>query len=223
MAHLNPLKDDVVSIVNRIYSPALSLFPPNSKLYLYEDSLDYFCSIPWCAELVDDDGIYSFLPGSRNPVSDYGDQFLGKALATAEGVQHMLCSFRAGGPASLNDRSRPIKKVHTLFRSGRCLRGIGLRMHGGMVMTMVDEACNALLEINIVLRKHGTIFESGVTNTGMEITLRGPVLTGDVVVATAWIDTADSQHMKMKCDIRNGDGTELVRATSTWIAVQRRL
>ena len=223
MAHLNPFKDDVVSTVNRIYSPALCLFPPISKLHLYEDSLDYFCSIPWCAELVDNDGIYSFLPGSRNPASDYGDQFLGKALATAEGVKHMLCSFRAGGLASLNDRSRPIKKVQTFFRSGRCLTGIGTRMHGGMVMTMIDEACNALLEINTALRKQVTIFESGVTNTGIEATFRAPVPTGGVVVATAWIDTANDQHMKMKCDIRNGDGTELVKATSTWVAVQRHL
>ncbi|KAL6693189.1 HotDog domain-containing protein [Trichoderma pleuroticola] len=208
-------EEDGILQLNRSYSPALNLVPPNSKSERYDDALAYFRTIPWCAELLGASGTYHFLPNCRNPASDHRDQFLSTTLATPTTLKHVLCFFATEEQDVLQDTSTPIAKVQTLYALEEGLSGVGSMMHGGMIMALLDESSNIPPEINTVMNKHGTMFEAGSVTGGMEIKFMRPVLTGKTVLATANIDVDEGRKMRIKCDIRDEDGNILVRASST--------
>ncbi|KAL7905197.1 HotDog domain-containing protein [Trichoderma velutinum] len=213
-------EEDGIHQLNRSYSPALNLVPPNSKTKRYDDALAYFRTIPWCAELLEVSGTHYFLPNCRNPASDHRDQFFSTTLATPTTLKHVLCFFVAEDRDMLQNALKPITKVQTLYAPEEGLGGVGPMMHGGMIMALLDESSNVLLEINTVMNKEGTMFEAGSVTGGMEIKFMRPVLTGQTVLATASIDAVDGRKMRIKCDIRDEDGIILVRASSTWFVMK---
>lgn len=209
--------------LNRTYGPTLNLIPTDSLVQRYDGALKYFKSLPWVVEVLRGPNTHCFLPSSRNPASDHRDQFLSIVLATDRTLEHMLCYLKADGRVVLQDPSRPLKEVQTLYALGEGLGGVGSMVHGGMIMTMLDEACNVLLEINTVLNKRGAMFEAGSVTGSMEVKFIRAILTGSVVLATAWIDSIDGRKMRIKCNIRDEDGEELARASSMWFVVQYHL
>ncbi|KAJ6440249.1 Heat shock protein DnaJ [Purpureocillium lavendulum] len=209
--------------LNRTYSPSLNLTPVNSLVQRYDDALRYFQALPWLAETLGNRGTHCFLPSSRNTTSDHRDQFLNITLATDRTLEHMLCFITPEDQGILQDPSKPVAQVQTLFLPGEGLSGVGSMLHGGVIMTMLDEACNVLLEINTVLNKQGSMFEAGSVTGSMEVKFIRAVLTGGAVLATAWIDTIDGRKMRIRCNIRDEDGEELVRASSMWFVVKYHL
>ncbi|KAF3056179.1 hypothetical protein CFAM422_012840 [Trichoderma lentiforme] len=216
-------EEDGIHQLNRTYSPALNLVPPNSKSKRYDDALAYFRTIPWCAELLQASGTYCFLPNCRNPASDHRDQLFSTTLATPTTLKHVLCVFVTENRYVLQHTSTPIAKVQTFYALEDGLGGVGSMMHGGMIMALLDESSNVLLEINTVMNKQGTMFEAGSVTGEMEIKFMRPVLTGQTVLATASIDVVEGRKMRIKCDIRDEDGIILARASSTWFVVKAHL
>ncbi|KAL7782592.1 HotDog domain-containing protein [Trichoderma afarasin] len=216
-------EEDGIHQLNRSYSPALNLVPPNSKSKRYDDALAYFRTIPWCAELLEASGTYCFLPNCRNPASDHRDQFFSTTLATPTTLKHILSFFATEDRDVLQDISTPIAKVQTFYAPEDGLGGIGSMMHGGMIMALLDESSNVLLEINTVTNKQGTMFEAGSVTGEMQIKFLRPVLTGQTVLATASIDAVEGRKMRIKCDIRDEDGIILARASSIWFVVKAHL
>ncbi|UKZ52929.1 hypothetical protein TrVGV298_006715 [Trichoderma virens] len=230
VAKLSPLiqylrmsEEESVGQLNRSYSPALNLIPLNSKSQRYDDALAYFRTISWCAQLLGVDGAHYFLPNCRNPASDQRDQFFSSTLATPTTLKHMLCVFVAEDQYVLQDTSKLITKVQTLFAPEEGLGGVGSMMHGGMTMAMLDESSNVLLEINTVMNKQGIMFKSGSVTGAMEIKFMNPVLTCQAVLATAQIDADEGRKMRIRCDIRGEDGIVLAKASSTWFVVNHHL
>lgn len=161
----------------RILSPPLNLHPPDAPPSLYESALQYFTSIPWCAELLLSESsphgngpAIPFIPQCLMPSRDE-DQFVGATLATPRALKHMLCFFRPQDATQLRDPKRPVQTVDTLFDLGDALTGYRNIIHGGMTMTMtmVDEAMSTVNEINAALGKDHLVYRLNSVTAGLEV------------------------------------------------------
>ncbi|KAG6148255.1 hypothetical protein E4U28_004833 [Claviceps purpurea] len=231
MADKPPLR---LTPLNRVLSPPLNLYPPNTPPDLYASALNHFISIPWCAALLspsspsskcsssDSPGpIITFIPQCFNPLSPHHDQFVGATLAShPRGLNHMLSFFRA---SQLHDPTQPIQRVDTLFSLGDGLSGYEGLLHGGMTATMMDEAMGTVNEINTALGKEGLVYQRSSVTAGMEIQFLRPVRVPGVVCAAAWREGGQGRKTRMRCEVRDGEGEVLVRGRSTWVAMKENL
>ncbi|KAG6323694.1 hypothetical protein E4U44_001918 [Claviceps purpurea] len=231
MADKPPLR---LTPLNRVLSPPLNLYPPNTPPDLYASALNHFISIPWCAALLspsspsskcsssDSPGpIITFIPQCFNPLSPHHDQFVGATLAShPRGLNHMLSFFRA---SQLHDPTQPIQRVDTLFSLGDGLSGYEGLLHGGMTATMMDEAMGAVNEINTALGKEGLVYQRSSVTAEMEIQFLRPVRVPGVVCVAAWREGGEGRKTRMRCEVRDGEGEVLVRGRSTWVAMKENL
>ena len=213
---------------NRIISPILNLHPPDSNETLYQSTLDYFLSIPWTSKLLTTPSTPSgpkpipFTPTCKNPASSEYDQLYGRTLNQPDGLPYML-SFFHPTPGAVDDRSVVIDRVQTLFTIGPGLSGLPGIIHGGMTMTCCDEAMAAIPEINSILRKEGEMFQTPSVTAGLEIKFIRPIEVNQVIMATAWIESRERRKTRVQCVVTDEEGTELVRCSSTWVAVKASL
>ncbi|KAG5944729.1 hypothetical protein E4U59_006910 [Claviceps monticola] len=217
--------------LNRVLSPPLNLYPPNTPPDLYASALNHFTSIPWCAALLspsskcsssDSPGpIITFIPQCFNPLSPHHDQFVGATLAShPRGLNHMLSFFRA---SHLHDPTQPIQRVDTLFSLWDGLSGYEGLLHGGMTATMMDEAMGTVNEINTALGKEGLVYQRSSVTAEIEIQFLRPVRVPGVVCVVAWWEGGEGRKTRMRCEVRDGQGEVLVRGRSTWVAMRENL
>lgn len=217
------MSEDIADPLNRTYCPALDLVPLDSAAQRYERAVNHFRTFPWCEELLNGANTYSFLPNCRNSAATgHRDQFMGKTLATDDTLPHVLCFFQAENP---RNASVPIDTVQTLFAPEEGLGGVGSMLHGGFIMTMMDEAANVLLEINTALGKEGSMFQAGSVTGTMDVKFRRPVLAGEPVMVTSQIEdvATKGRKLRIKCVVKNEDGDQLAQATSTWFVVSSKI
>ncbi|KAG6067724.1 hypothetical protein E4U32_003106 [Claviceps aff. humidiphila group G2b] len=228
MADKPPLR---LTPLNRVLSPPLNLYPPNTPPDLFASALNHFTSIPWCAALLspsskfsssDSPGpIITFIPQCFNPLSPKHDQFVGATLAShPRGLNHMLSFFRA---SQLHDPTKSIQRVDTLFSLGDGLSGYEGLLHGGMTATMMDEAMGTVNEINTALGKEGLVYQRSSVTAGMEVQFLRPVRVPGVVCVAAWREGGEGRKTRMRCEVRDGEGEVLVRGRSTWVAMKESL
>jgi acyl-coenzyme A thioesterase PaaI-like protein len=135
----------------------------------------------------------------------------------------MLCFFHTEDEAHLQDPARPIMHVSSLFAVGEGLCGYEGVLHGGMIMTMVDESMGVLHDINMALGKVGTSFGGASVTAGLEIKFLKPGPINETVLVNAWVDSVEGRRTNIKCEMRDGRGVELARCSSTWVSVKPRL
>ncbi|KAH0491030.1 hypothetical protein TgHK011_002476 [Trichoderma gracile] len=221
--HEAPSSSLSLTPLNRVLSPPLGLIPPNTPPRLYSSCVSHFLSIPWCACLIQTPNTVPFIPQCFNPKSPAHDQLVGATLAGPRGLQHMLCFFHTEDEAHLQDADRPIMHVSSLFALGEGLSGYEGVLHGGMIMTMVDEAMGVLHEINLALGKTGEIFGAASVTAGLEIKFLKPGPINQTVLANAWVDSVEGRKTRIKCELRDGNGIELAQCSSTWVSVRARM
>ncbi|PTB66796.1 hypothetical protein BBK36DRAFT_1088900, partial [Trichoderma citrinoviride] len=185
--------------------------------------VSHFLSIPWCACLIQTPNTVPFIPQCFNPKSPAHDQLVGATLAGPRGLQHMLCFFHTEDEAHLQDADRPIMHVSSLFALGEGLSGYEGVLHGGMIMTMVDEAMGVLHEINSALGKTGEVFGTASVTAGLEIKFLKPGPINQTVLVNAWVDSVEGRKTRIKCEVRDGNGIELAQCASTWVSVRARM
>lgn len=202
----------------RTIIPGLNINPPNTPPDIYPSNLAYFNSIPWTANLLSQPNTIPLVIQARNPLSKSFDQLYANTLNHQERVSHMLSFFNAPKRV-IEDPATPITQISTLYYVGHALTGGPGMLHGGITMTLVDEAMGAITEVNNVLGKTGEGF-SGMTCVTGELKIRfiKPVLTGDVVRVLSSLIKAEGRKTWIKCTVEDGEGQELASAESIWIA-----
>ncbi|RFU78503.1 hypothetical protein TARUN_3750 [Trichoderma arundinaceum] len=212
-----------ITPLNRVLSPPLGLIPANTPPGLYSSAIAHFSSIPWCACLIQAPNAIPFIPQCFNPQSSAHDQLVGATLATPRGLQHMLCFFHPEDEEHLHDPARPIMHVSSLFAVGEGLSGYEGVLHGGMIMTMVDESMGVLHEINMALGKVGSVFGAASVTAGLEIKFLKPGPINEAVLVNAWVDSVEGRKTRIKCEVRDGRGIELAKCSSTWVSVKPKM
>ena len=203
----------------RTVIPALNILPKDTPSNLYASNVAHFSSIPWTAALLRQPATVPFIPMCRNPGDAQHDQFFGNTLSNERGIPHML-SFFTRTDQNIRDPDTPVTKASTLFQLGHGVTGGPSILHGGMTMAMVDEAMCSIPELNHVLGKNGASF-TGLSVTGMlDIKFLKPVFVGRAVIATAWLEGAEGRKTRVRCEVRDEDGLELARCSSTWVTAR---
>jgi acyl-coenzyme A thioesterase PaaI-like protein len=130
----------------------------------------------------------------------------------------MLCFFTQ--PAStLHDPQTPITKISTLYSLGERLTGISGVLHGGVTMSLVDEAMSQIIELNSALRKEGpTWTNTSVTGT-LECKFLKAIPVGGVVLATAWLEGTERRKSRVMCELVDEDGEKLATVKSIWVSL----
>ncbi|KAL7924454.1 HotDog domain-containing protein [Trichoderma austrokoningii] len=212
-----------ITLRNRVLSPPLGFNPPNTSPTLYTSAVAHFLSIPWCACLIQTPNTVPFVPQCFNPFSPSHDQLLGATLATPRGVQQVLSFFHTEDETHVQDPSRPIMHVSTLFALGEGLCGYEGVLHGGMIMTMADESMGVLHDINNALGKVGSTFGSANVTANLEISFLKPGPINETVLVNAWVDSVEGRRTRIKCEIRDGRGIEIAKCSSTWVSVRPKM
>ncbi|KAG6006998.1 hypothetical protein E4U21_006518 [Claviceps maximensis] len=223
--------------LNRVLSPVLNLYPPNTPPNLYTSAFQHFTSIPWCADLLlppasspaspsssSSSGpvIIPFVPQAFNPLSPNHDQFIGSTLATQPHALHYMLSFFQAplDPTHLHDPAFPIQRTHTLFSLGHALSGYEGLIHGGVTAAMVDVATGTINEINIALGKDGLVHQRTSVTAELSVKYLRPMPAPGVVCVTAWLERIEGRKTHLGCEIKDGDGTVLATASSIWVALK---
>ena len=87
-------------------------------------------------------------------------------------------------------------------------------------MTMLDEAMSQIPELNTVLNKKKSGFGKNAVTGGMEAKFLKPIPVDSVIRIDSWIENMDGRKTKVNCEIRDKNGTVLVKASSLWIALK---
>lgn len=95
--------------------------------------------------------------------------------------------------------------------------------HGGMIMTMMDEAMGSVFEINHTLGRTAEAYQTTSLTAGLDAKFLRPVLLPGVVCATAWVEAQEGRKTRLRCVIKDGEGTELARCTSVWVALRPKI
>ena len=203
--------------VGRVLSPPLNLYPPNSNDERYHGSLAHFRSVPWCAALLADK--ITYVPQCFNPANTYSDQYIGATLATDRGLRHVLSFFEPEDAAHVRDPARPIAKVSTFWAVGQGLCGYDNIIHGGMIMSMVDESMGTVLEINTALGKKGLVYEQESVTGELNIKFLRPVPLPAIVCVTAWMESWDGKKSRIRCEVKGENDKVLAACSSTWVVI----
>lgn len=211
-----------------VLCPALGFIPPNSPPEKFTTTWRYFTSIPWCRLLLVADHygdgrqrakVIGFIGQGFNPESPQHDQFVGVTLSSPTGLKHLLSFFQLDSTDYIADSARPIISVSTLFAVGRGVSGYKDILHGGMIMTMLDEGFNAVVEINTLLAKAWTTQSSAWVTATMSVKfIKAVPIDGEVCVTATLENIEDSRKVKLVARMFGATGETMAIAESLWIA-----
>ncbi|ROT37659.1 hypothetical protein SODALDRAFT_334778 [Sodiomyces alkalinus F11] len=136
---------------------------------LPSEDVSHFLSIPWCAALLAQPDVHTFVPTSRLPEDDARhspsrDQLFSKTLRDADAVPHCIGFYKVPSPdASPNatPHSAPItaasqaadpaflvRSCSLLFDLRPGVIGFAGSVHGGLIASLIDEAMGNLFLAN---------------------------------------------------------------------------
>ncbi|KAK4076963.1 uncharacterized protein Triagg1_3930 [Trichoderma aggressivum f. europaeum] len=197
-------------------------------------SLNYFSSLRWCSSLINDyspsSGLLpgygqaiTFTPRCFSPPSPEHDQFFRNTLYEQNNngaIRHALSLFRPSDTYHLEDTSRPIVRVATLFALGRYTSGHKGIVHGGLIATLLDESLGIVSQVNTAFKKSGFHSTDIYVTGSLNIRFLAPLTTHeDVVCLTAWVENIQSRNIALKANMTNSSGKTFAVADSLWVAV----
>ncbi|KAI8630216.1 hypothetical protein F5Y19DRAFT_429370 [Xylariaceae sp. FL1651] len=210
-----------------------------------------FESIPWCAALLQKPGVIIFTPSARLPAGPDGhlpsqDQFFKTTLKTTDAVPEYIGFYQSPfsdsakenltSPSSPSARQGPRFFINTAsllidLRPG--VNGFNATAHGGLIASLFDEVMGNLIfmenEVQNEARDRGVplsenivnLRESAIFTASMNIKLIKPLITPEVVIATATLNGKEGRKLFLGYTIKNGDGIEFARGEAVWIAVRK--
>lgn len=201
----------------RTFIPSLKIGPndPHSH-HLYTSALAHFRSIPWTASLLQAPNTTSLLLQCRNGETPKHDQFFTKTLAGDGTISQMITFFNSPRD-SISNPSKPVEEVSTLFQLGEDVSGYPSISHGGLIMSMVDEAMGSISEVNYALGKELSAFQ-GMSFTGeLNIKFLKPLYIPGTIIITSRLERTERRRSWIKCEVKDCGGEVLATCSSTWV------
>lgn len=205
--------------------------------------MDYFKSVPWCAEILDNPNIFVFTPPSRFPVNENGycptkDRLIRHTLHSDQAIPNIIAFYSRSSLA--NNESTSNSKTDNRFLMDSVTLMVYLRpgingynggAHGGFVATLIDEAMGTLIFQNHevykaweqrkqpvpanVLNMHGLALFTATMNVRYE----RPVRTPQIVLVTASLDMIKGRKVYVKVEVKDGSGVNLAGGEGMWISI----
>ncbi|KAI0401946.1 HotDog domain-containing protein [Xylaria palmicola] len=178
------------------------------------DTVDHahFAGIPWCALHLQGDRIITRTPLCRTLKPANEDSLFGDTLSSERGIVRMLQVYE--GPSSQTGRIEGLKVFLTLA-SG--LNGHANVCHGGLVMTILDEALSLLVGIN---QEHGGISGKTFLTAYLNTSFVKPVWTPTTILARTCLTKVEGRKCFARGTMEDEHGAILARADSLFILVK---
>jgi thioesterase superfamily protein 4 len=177
--------------------------------------IDYFKSIPWCAELINNPNHTTTPTLSRIVKGSTEDSFFAETLQTDRTIRKCL---------TLNTRpddtaDPPIREVLTFFELGNGLNGFPNISHGGFVATMLDEEMGILLTVNQEHMNKKTAMNSEITSMTAYLNIKylAPVKTPGIVLGRAKVTKSEGRKIYVRGAIEDENRRELAVAECLFI------
>jgi thioesterase superfamily protein 4 len=181
--------------------------------------IDYFKSIPWAAQIINNPDHSTTPTLSRVVKGSTEDSFFAETLQTERTIRKCL---------TLNTRpddklDPPVREVFTFFELGDGLNGFPNISHGGFVATMLDEEMGILLTINQehINQRSGTNDEITSMTAYLNIRYLAPVRTPGIVLGTAKVTKSEGRKMYVRGTIQDENRKELAVAECLFIKAKR--
>lgn len=178
--------------------------------------LTHFLAIPWCATLLTSPSttiLSSPIPSRISNPSTEGALF-SQTLQTPDTISALL-SF------SRNSPNTPTKDIHTLVTLEYLLNGYPNTAHGGIIVTIIDEAMSFFLKRN---KELGTLPGLGdIVTADLRVKFIRPVKTPQTVVVEARLREVNGRKYVVKADVKDGEGVVLAQGEALWIPVMASL
>jgi len=177
--------------------------------------VEYFKSLPWCAEIMNNTN-YTITPMlSRIPKGSSEDSFFAETLQSERTIRKCLTLNTHPD----NHLDPPIQQVFSFFELGTGLDGFPNISHGGFVATMLDESMVFLLAVNQehANQEHGTDDEITYLTAYMNIRYIAPVRTPGIVLGSAKVTKGEGRKLYVRGIIEDKERRELAVAECLFI------
>lgn len=205
--------------------PTLYASKPTTGLYIQESALhskncimspaepdqDFFKSIQWCKEVLDDpDFVIVPTHARRYKEKTTENALFARTLKTAETINACLSMKRRPAQGSLR-----VDEVRTLLSLGSGLNGNPKVCHGGIAATIMDEVMAVLLTVNKDIENAPV---RGATVTAfLHVTYLKAVTTPQVVLVTAKFQETKGRKYFIESAVMNGEKDVLAKANALFV------
>ncbi|KAJ9640128.1 uncharacterized protein PV06_10658 [Exophiala oligosperma] len=202
-----------------------------------EDELDYFRSLPWTKDYLDNPEFKAVQTTSRIPKSTNDDNFFARTLQGDDTIQHWLALIpKAFVPlpqqtdtppiGTLNGRTtRKIRDTHQsdlllLLHLNNGLNGFADVVHGGALCAIFDEALSFCVEAR---RQLTTDARELIYTAKLTISYLAPVRSPSTVVVKCWLEAAHGRKWYVRGQLIGEDGTIYSEAEGLWVSAGQKL
>lgn len=194
------------------------LFSPAASI----SDVEHFKSIPWCARHLAAPNLIVGRPLNRRLGSGQApaDGLFGATLNTPDTIPSIVL-FYPDPDATPAEPQPSIPEVKTLVTLGPLVSGFGGVCHGGIVMTLLDEALSLLVQVNW---KRGAIKGNTQLMTAYLNTMFSkPVTVPGTFLVTARLDKVEGRKAFGSVWIEDEHGVTLTKAEGLFVMVREKL
>ena len=193
-----------------------------------QKGLEYFSSVDWTRELIDNHGYeptsISFREGVMGPRED---TYFGVTLNTPETFSHWICLLHRRFPNNTKDRTLTNKNSHPappspasspdcvfLLKLGTGLWGFRDTMHGGAICSILDQTMSLCAGAH---RQTIPEFGGNLHTATLQVDFRKPILVPEIIYVECWMECRDRKKWMIKGCIKDATGTILAQGKGLWV------
>lgn len=180
----------------------------------------HFAAIPWCAAHLSEPNIVRETASSRFLKPSGEDILFATTLNTPETITAFLVLYKLPPPPPEGAPPRRIDELKFLITLGKRVGGYPDVCHGGIVMTILDEALGLLFPTN---KDRGAIPETSYMTAYLNTTFSRPVVVPATYLCRAKIDKIEGRKYYMTGTMEDGEGHVMAKADALYIEIKEKL
>ena len=184
------------------------------------DDVQHFKSIPWCARHLAEPNLIVRRSWNRTLGPGLKDSLYSVTLNNPYAIASLLIFYP--DPDAAPEGPQPsIPEVKTFITLGPLITGFAGVCHGGIVMTIIDEALSALVQVN---RDRGAIKgHQGLMTAYLNTTFIRPVQVPGTFLVTARLEKVEGRKAFGSVVVEDENGVALTKGEGLFVMLREKL
>jgi acyl-coenzyme A thioesterase PaaI-like protein len=231
----------------------LSLFPPKNIFtsmalqHSIDETLQYFTAIPWCKALLHRPGVENFVPPCREAKTETErrpyrtqDVLFTQTWNNATTIPHVIgfyerreterYSYHPSMGRTNSAQRLLVGSISLVFDLQPGLTGFNGSVHGGVIMTLIDETMGSLILVNC--QKCSEMMKSeplpadvldttgaGYVTAELDLRFQRPLIAPTAAVVTASLDRISGRKVFINVSVTGRGGVEYAKCSGMWMAI----
>lgn len=183
--------------------------PPGDSNY------EYFKSIPWCNEHLQDPKVVVETPICRVRKPSTEDELFATTLSTERTIPAFLMFYER--PSKPGER---VDEVKAFLRLEEGINGFPNTSHGGIVIAILDEIMGLLGQVN---RKLGGVPDKDQMTAFLNTKFLQPVRTPGVILVTGRLQKFEGRKLFMESAIWDKDSNKLAQGEALFVILKPKI